>query len=257
MIPRSRLEAIPFFAAFPRPTLKVMADRAIERRFDTAQTIFRAGDPPSGLMVVLEGKVRVVRRVGGRAQVVHVEREGGTLGEVPLFAGGGYPATAIAAEPTVCAVIDRQSLAAALRSSPDAPFVLLERLAKRVRELVERLDRAALRPVSARLAEYLIARADARGRATIALGMTQEQLAEELGTVREVIVRELQAVRAAGLVRSLGPGRFEIVDAPALRARAGDDAIQNVKPHTSPTPVLPAAVGVGPRKIRSRRLPGR
>ena len=53
--------------------------------------------------------------------------------------------------------------------------------------------------------------------------MTQQQLAEELGTVREVIVRELQALRAAGLVRSIGPGRFEIVDAPALRARAGDD----------------------------------
>jgi len=50
--------------------------------------------------------------------------------------------------------------------------------------------------------------------------MTQQQLAEELGTVREVVVRELQALRAAGLVRALGSGRFEIVDATALRARA-------------------------------------
>jgi CRP/FNR family transcriptional regulator len=257
MIPRAKLEAIPFFSAFPRTTVKVLADRAIERKFDTAETIFRAGDSASGLMVVLEGKVRVVRRTGGRAQVVHVEGVGGTLGEVPVFAGGDYPATAIAAEPTVCAVIDRQSLAAALRSSPDAPFVLLERLAKRVRELVERLDRAALRPVSARLAEFLIARADARGRATISLGMTQQQLAEELGTVREVVVRELQALRAAGLVRSLGPGRFEIVDAPALRARARDDEAQKVKPPMRPSPPPPLADGVAPRKTESRRLPGR
>lgn len=256
MIPRARLEAIPFFAAFPRPAVKVMADRAIERKYDTAQTIFRAGESATGLMVVLEGKVRVVRRAGGRAQVVHVERAGGTLGEVPLFAGGGYPATAIAAEPTVCAVIDRQALAAALRSSPDAPFVLLERLARRIRELVERLDRAALRSVSARLAEFLVARADARGRATIALGMTQEQLAEELGTVREVIVRELHALRAAGLVRSLGPGRFEIVDAPALRARAGDDEVQKVKPQTRPSSLI-VGEGAAPRKTLSRRLPGR
>ena len=137
MIPRTRLQAVPFFAAFPRPALKVLADRAIERRFATAETIFRAGESSGGLLVVLEGKVRVVRRAGGRAQVVHVERVGGTLGEVPLFAGGGYPATAIAAEPTVCAQIDRPALMAA--------------------------------------------------------------------------------------VRSVGPGRFEIVDAPALRARAGDD----------------------------------
>ena len=230
MIPRERLQRIPFFAAFPRPALKVMADRAIERRFETAETIFRAGDSSAGLMVVLEGKVRVVRRSGGRAQVVHVERVGGTLGEVPMFAGGGYPATAIAAEPTVCAVIDRQALLAAVRSHPEAAFVLLERLAKRVRELVERLDRTALRSVSARVAEYLVARADARGRAIISLGMTQQQLAEELGTVREVIVRELHALRAAGLVRSIGPGRFEIVDAPALRARAGDEATKPKRP---------------------------
>ena len=223
MIPRDRLQSIAFFKQFPKPALKVIADRAVERRFKPAETIFRAGEPAAGLMVVLEGKVRVIRRSGDRTQVVHVERAGGTLGEVPMFAGGGYPATAVAAEPTTCALIDRQTLAAAVRSHPDAAFVLLERLAKRVRELVERLDRSALRPVAARVAEYLVARADARGRAIVSLGMTQQQLAEELGTVREVIVRELQALRAAGLVRSIGPGRFEIVDATALRARAGDN----------------------------------
>ena len=64
-------------------------------------------------------------------------------------------------------------------------------------------------------------RADARGRAVIAIGMTQQQLAEELGTVREVIVRELHALRTAGLVRSLGAGRFEIVDASRSRAACG------------------------------------
>jgi hypothetical protein len=44
-----------------------------------------------------------------------------------------------------------------------------------------------------------------------------------LGTVREVIVRELHALRTAGLVRSLGSGRLEIVDITALRARAGGE----------------------------------
>lgn len=221
MISRERLDAVPFFAAFPRAAVQAMADRAVARRFATGETVFRAGDQASGLMVVLEGKVRVVRRAGARTQVVHVEGVGGTLGEVPLFSGGGYPATAVAAEPTTCVLIAREALAAAVKSSPDAAFVLLERLARRVRELVERLDRSALRPVSARLAEHLIARADARGRAIVAIGMTQQQLAEELGTVREVIVRELHALRTEGLVRSLGGGRLEIVDVTALRARAG------------------------------------
>src|SRR3982750_1462394 len=113
MISRTKLDAVPFFAAFPTPAVQTLADRAVTRRFDTAETLFRAGDSASGLMVVLEGKVRVIRRSGGRAQVVHVEGVGGTLGEVPVFAGGGYPATAIAVEPTVCAVITREALGAA------------------------------------------------------------------------------------------------------------------------------------------------
>jgi CRP-like cAMP-binding protein len=259
MIPRQRLESIPFFAAFPRGALQVIADHAVERRFAIGDIIFRAGDAAPGLMVVLEGKVRVIRQAGVRSQVVHVEKVGGTLGEVPMFAGGGYPATAIAAEATVCAVIAREALVAAVKSKPESAFVLLERLARRVRELVERLDRSALRPVSARLAEFLIARADARGRAVIAIGMTQQQLAEELGTVREVVVRELHALRTAGLLRSLGGGRFEIVDATALRARAGEDSpiVQNVSPQRKPSLPATTGVGVAPRKTLSRRLPGR
>jgi CRP/FNR family transcriptional regulator len=259
MISSDRLKAVSFFASFPRSALRIIADRAIERRFATGDILFRAGEPAAGLMVVLEGKVRVVRKAGDRAQVVHVERAGGTLGEVPVFSGGGYPATAFAAEPTVCALVGRDVLLAAVKSNPEAAFVLLERLAQRVRELVERLDRTALRPVSARLAEFLIARADARRRAVIAIGMTQQQLAEELGTVREVVVRELHALRSAGLVRALGGGRFEIVDAPALRARAGEGpgSAQRVKVHASPTAPSAVTVGDGPSRILSKRLPGR
>lgn len=259
MISSDRLKTISFFTSFPRSAIRIIADRAVERRFATGDILFRAGEPAAGLMVVLEGKVRVVRKAGDRAQVVHVERVGGTLGEVPVFSGGGYPATAYAAEPTVCALVARDVLLAAVKANPETAFVLLERLAQRVRELVERLDRTALRPVSARLAEYLIARADARRRAVIAIGMTQQQLAEELGTVREVVVRELQALRGAGLVRSLGSGRFEIVDAPALRARAGAEAgsSQKATVHASPSEPSAATVGDGPSRSLSKRLSGR
>jgi CRP-like cAMP-binding protein len=54
------------------------------------------------------------RRERGRAHVVHEEGPGGTLGEVPLFDGGGYPATAIAQAATRCAVYTPQGLAESL-----------------------------------------------------------------------------------------------------------------------------------------------
>ena len=75
----------------------------------------------------------------------------------------------------------------------------------------------------------------------------------------EVVVRELHALRSAGLVRSLGSGRFEIVDASALRARAGEGATSSQKVKVQASPGAPPAVtvGDGPSRILSKRLPGR
>jgi DNA-binding transcriptional regulator LsrR (DeoR family) len=41
--------------------------------------------------------------------------------------------------------------------------------------------------------------------------MTQLRLAEELGTVREVVSRELRELVRAGIVESLGGGRYRLI----------------------------------------------
>ena len=212
---------IPLFHGLHDDALRVLARHGIARSFAPGDALFRAGDDAWGIIVVLEGRVRVVRSSGERTVAVHTEGPGGTLAEVPLFAGGTLPATAIAMEPTRCGLFARDALLAAVAASPVVAFRLLERLALRVRELVERLDRITSQGVAARLAGHLLTRADVRRGAHLTLGMTQGQLAEELGTVREVIVRELRALREAGVLRASGGGRLEVLDIDALRHRAG------------------------------------
>jgi CRP/FNR family transcriptional regulator len=173
-------------------------------------------------MIVLSGRVRVVRESAGRGQVVHEEGVGGTLGEVPLFAGGAYPASAVAVENTRCLVLTRAVVLALVREDPRFALALLERLARRVRALVDRLDRLASHRVEARLASFLLGRlATTRGASTMRLGMTQSQLAEELGTVREVVVRELGRLRRRGIIRTHRDGRIAILDRGALEALVG------------------------------------
>jgi CRP-like cAMP-binding protein len=167
-------------------------------------------------MIVLSGRVRVVRESEGRGQVVHEEGVGGTLGEVPLFAGGAYPASAIAVEHTRCLVLTRDVVLAIVGEDPRFALALLERLARRVGALVDRLDRLASHRVDARLAAFLLGRlASSRG-ATLELGMTQRALAEELGTVREVVVRELGRLRRRGVIRTQRDGRVVVLDAEEL-----------------------------------------
>jgi CRP-like cAMP-binding protein len=93
----------------------------------------------------------------------------------------------------------------------------------RVRHLVERLDER-VRSVRSRLAEFLLERvATSRNPNSISLGMTQQALAEELGTVREVVSRELKALVSSGTIESLGGGRFRVSDIDALRRRASGE----------------------------------
>ena len=191
-----------------------------ERQFAAGEVLYLAGSEAHALYLVLEGRVRLLRERGGRAVYIHDEAPGGTLGEVPLFEGTTYPATAIAAEPTRCIVLHRDAVLAAVRENPDFALALLGRLAGRVRQLVERVDRNAAQSTLTRLADHLLARAAASSATSFTLGGTQQQTAEEIGTVRELVVRGLRTLRERSVIEARGGGRYVITNKRALHAMA-------------------------------------
>ncbi len=207
----------PFVGQLLPAAQRAVAARAVLRRYDAGQVLWTAGDRLPGLVIVLEGRVRVVREARGRQHVVHTEGPGGTLGEVPLFAGGPAPATAIAAEDTRCVLVPREAIDAAIVAEPSTAWLLLQRLAERVRGLVERLNRLGFETTIIRLAGFLVAHAEERGGRAYVTGVTQTALAQELSTVREVVVRALRTLRERGLVASAGRGRLLLTDLAALR----------------------------------------
>jgi CRP/FNR family transcriptional regulator len=217
MIDPAVIRAVPLFAALAPEAVRALAERAVERRWAAGRTLYAAGDPPSGLIVILEGRVRVVRDRADRRHLVHHEGPGGALGEVPVFGGGRYPATAVAAEPVRGLVVSVEALRGAIRRDPETAFVFLRRLADRTRHLVERLDRLASQDVTARLARLLLERQRAAGHGVpFLLGRTQGEVAEELGTVREVLVRSLRRLRDEGAIEAAGRGRYRVGDAAGL-----------------------------------------
>ncbi|MEO8451274.1 MAG: Crp/Fnr family transcriptional regulator [Gemmatimonadota bacterium] len=222
MIDPHLISALPLFVTLTAAGRRELTARAIIRSFAPGESLFSAGSAARGLMVVLEGRVRVIGNAGGREHVVHEERRGGTLGEVPVFAGGGYPATAVAAARTTCLILGREDVFAVLRADPAWSWLLLERLARRVRGLVERLDRITTKPVRARLAVLLLERQAESPNEPFTLGRSQHEVAEELGTVRELVVRNLAALRRDGVVQSERRGRYRITDIARLERLASD-----------------------------------
>jgi len=212
MIDPCLLSNVPLFAHLSAELVANLAHRSVERRFAAGQLLYAAGTVPAGLLVVLEGRVRVIRG-NGRQHVIHEEGPGGALGEVPVFDGGTYPATAIAGEPTRCLLLPTEALRSAIRSSPETSLLFLHRLGERTRHLVDRLDGLAVQDVNARLARLLQTRQEAVGPgAPFRLGRTQLETAEELGTVREVVVRTLRELRQQGIIESAGRGRYVVRD---------------------------------------------
>ena len=210
------LRALEGFQSLAQPAAAALAANGRLRAYAAKESLFREGDAASGIFIVLAGEVRVVRASRGRRHVFHTERRGGTLGEAPFFDHDPYPATAIAWTAVEVLYVDRDGLSRALRASSDVALFFLSRLAGRVRLLLDRIDRLATADVGTRLCSYLLDRVELAEGSTIE--MTQELLAEELGTVREVVMRALRSLRERHIIKSAGRGKIEILDRSALRA---------------------------------------
>jgi CRP/FNR family transcriptional regulator len=217
----------------------------VNRRYPRRAVLFRAGEVPAALHFVLAGRVRVARRVEGASSVLHFEEAGGVLGEIPVFGGGSYPATATAVDAVHCAVLSAAVVERLLREEPQFARFALSRVATRARVVLQRLDELSAFTVTARLAGYLHASADHHGTgAAVELGMSQAALADRLGTAREVVVRSLRALCDAGAIRRIGRSRFIVADDDMLRAMSRPrDALGAQRATTTPqairAPLLP------------------
>lgn len=216
----ARIAAVPLFRDLAPAAVRALADLGVVRRYGLGEVLWAAGAEAGGLAVVLVGRVRVVRSTRGRQHTVHEEGPGGTLGDVPFFDGGRYPATALAAAPTTCLVLGRDALRRAVAADPELALRLLGRLAARVRGLVDRLDGRTTRSVEQRLAAHLLALDAAASGTAFPIGPSQAVVAEELGTVREVLVRALRRLREAGVLDVAARGRYRVRDAGRLRQLA-------------------------------------
>jgi signal transduction histidine kinase len=135
------LERIPFFRHLDERELDGLAGSGRRRDCDAGETIFREGDEPDGMYVVLAGAVKLVRRdpADGEMQVA-VFKAGGYFGEPALLEGRARAATAVTLEPCELLLIDRTEFLARLRNAePDVLVRALGALSRATREATERM----------------------------------------------------------------------------------------------------------------------
>ena len=201
------LKRVACFRRLPAAELERLARRCRPRALKRGERAFEAGDACPGLLVIAEGAVEM-RQVSprGREQVLHAEGVGATLGEAPLFDGEGYIASAVAVAPTRLLLVPRDAVLDLCRRQPDVALAMLEAMARRVRRFAALAEDLAFRQVIERLARHIEADAAVAGQslspgAVVDLGLTQEQLASRLGTVRELVSRAFRQLERSGAVK--------------------------------------------------------
>jgi CRP/FNR family transcriptional regulator len=212
------LARVGYFRALPAARLARLATRCRARTLVAGETLFEEGAPCAGLFIVATGRIEIGQTsFRGREQVLHTEGPGATLGEGPLFDGGGYIASAVAREPSRVLLLPRPEVLALCRERPEVALALLASLARRVRRFAGLVSDLAFHSVRQRVARYL--QSTAAGGGTLELELTHAQLAARLGTVRELVARALAQLERAGAIERTGK-RIAIRDHARLDALA-------------------------------------
>ncbi len=212
MITPELVATIPLFRELPPGARAALAAALQDRRYRPGQYLFHQDSAPEGLFIICEGRVRLAR-IGpdGREQVLQMVGPGQFFNAEPLFDGSPTHAGARAMSPVRALLLPAAVLVALIGSHPSISLLLLRELSTRLRELVILLEDLHFRSVRARLARVLLREAH-NGAAAI----TQQELAERAGTVREIVGRTLRDMQQEGLVRLLR-GRVTVLDLERLR----------------------------------------
>jgi len=212
------LRSVPYFAPLDEAALEAIAQAAIRRHYGKDEVIFLEDDPCAGLCVVEEGRIKLFKvSLDGREQVVKLLGPGEFFNEVAVLDGGPNPVSAMAALESTLRIIDRRTMLDLLARYPALAQGVIENLAARARHLVSLVEDLSLRTVSARLAKLLLTQAVGGDKAP--RRMTQQEMAAQLGTVREMVGRVLRGFEEEGLIH-FDRHRIIILDQEGLENRA-------------------------------------
>ncbi len=200
------LENTALLSGLSQEELRTLAARTVRKLFKSGELLFSEGEPCHGLHIIADGKVRIFKTsVNGREQVLAMNQPGESVAELPVFDGGEYPASAVAIVDTQVAFISQRDFHSYCLEHPQVALKVLSVAGARLRRLVDIIEELSFTTIRQRLVSMLLRIAQNEGADTgqgieFQLPSTHQELANQLGTVRELISRNLMRLQAEGLL---------------------------------------------------------
>jgi CRP/FNR family transcriptional regulator len=174
------------------------------------------GDECRNFLLLLSGNIRIFASGRGGREIVLYRIQPGEfciLSLVSFLQGSTFPANAVTENQVQALVMDRTIFNRAMKNSPALCDVMMMELSNRFLEVINRVQELAFEPLDLRLANLLCRRFREANMTTIT--MTHSQLAQELGTTREVASRMLKDLERGNYI-NLSRGSVSLRDDDAI-----------------------------------------
>jgi CRP/FNR family transcriptional regulator len=213
-----------FLAQLPAELAATLREEGERVDYPAGTTVYRAGSDPQAALVV-RGLIRVfLSSPGGRQVTVRYARPGDVLG-MAVLVGGPASTSVQTLEPTSAFRISARTLTRAARVDPRVSWAIAEELNRRLYGVLEQTAVNAFGTVRQRVATHLLDLASDRQRplGPLVAHVSQQELADAAGSVREVVARALRDLRVAGIVATAAD-EIVILDPARLYAESRESA---------------------------------
>ncbi|MFW6011270.1 MAG: Crp/Fnr family transcriptional regulator [Desulfosalsimonas sp.] len=205
------------FSGLPEEDIDALLEIAVEKTVSTGEIIFSEGDPGKGFYVTIEGLIKIYKlSADGKEQILHMFGPGEPFGEVPVFSGKAFPASAEGIKKSRVLFFPRNNFRDLITRKPSVAMNMLAVLSGRLRNFTVQVENLSLKEVPARLAGYFLLQSEEQNnKDTITLNISKGHLASFLGTIPETLSRMLKKMSEQGLIEVEGR-KIHILDRQGL-----------------------------------------
>lgn len=186
------LHLSPLFSSLSEQQRGKLSGLCLVKKRERGEHIFFEGDVANGVYFMGSGQVKIFRLgTDGREAILHVFGAGQPFGEVAVFQGGHFPASAQCISSGESLFLPREALLQSLKEDPELAMGLLASLSSRLRSFAGKIESLTLMETPQRLAAYLLHASLESKKDTVTLDISKSLLAGMLGTARETLSRAL------------------------------------------------------------------
>lgn len=190
---------------------------AVDKHYNKGEVIFHDGDEGVGFYLLISGSVNVYKlSAEGKEQILHIVKEGDTIGAVPVFSGKSFPANARAISASHLLFFDKRKFIQLITDKPNLIMNILALLSARLREFTLQVENLSLKEIPGRLASYLLYLAQEQGNTDLVkLNISKAQLANLLGTGPESLSRALGNMKTKKIIEE-EDSQIRLINRPLL-----------------------------------------